>query len=1147
MGSWYSRVLRIGGHVAVLYLFSLGAIAPTVGMAQDMEIGAPCPPRQLRFFTDPEDSLRAERMMDRVVVLAARARQNDDPHSLTEALHAADSLREYIGTLFGDTPHPVGVRALHAVLALQPPGEPEKPIPHERALREYLTRLYPCDTRLGNEIGATLTLHLVGMREFTEAREIGEDNLQRLRGMQDIDSTTILLQERVLGLACQGLIAHDAALVHFQAAIAIAEACGDSVELASILEQMGSSSMALGRFDEAEETLQRRLRLTRTMCHPASESVVSAMNGLVDFYQLTSQRGKAERLAREAIAQVNAPARPASSTGRTFRPDEGVTPSTEHALWINCAMILMENRRDEEAMQCIERSRAAAGRIPSETNRHLTICLSFVTLGKWEQNLARFDRAREYYQRAMVQIDSVSDPDIVRAYRAPIQVFEATLLIDSEASNAEADSLLTLAMPVLEEYYGSDAMQLLMPLASWARACVRTGDTRRAMALIARAAGIARANLPENHFLRGRIQVIEAECALAAGENERAVTVGRDAVRILEPLYDARHHILLDALHMQARCLATQPDTRETAAAMRSLMDATVARVRDAFAFEGEEQQVRVHHTLGMRHLGTIARWARRDDSGPDAPEILMNAMLALKGAVLSENIRLGRILRLRGNEQHILDTLQVLRAQSAAMATRDTHAQSIDATTRHRERIRAVIDSLDGQLRRVHADYRNRREAEDVDWRRLQRSLASDEAIVDYLVVDDPRGSTERVDASARRVLAVVLRASGRPVVVDLCEESAVEKAARAGTSAHMVPLLPHTDRMRDLHRLVFAPLVAHLAGAMTVTIIPDGILHRMPFASLVAEETEGHIRYLDEHYVLQQHASGRDVLASRQRLTTVDTHGEDRFILIGNPAFAGSVTGAASFSMRGWKDLPGTAKELDVLHAVCAEAGISTIRLDRTEASEQAIKALSGHAPRVLHLATHGYFYPVVSPFSPRRRNRDIAEQSAVPDHGDEASPASRPITRRGARGRASIASSGHPLLRSGLILAGANAVWKGTPIDNSADDGVLTAMEVSQLDLTGTELVVLSACETALGDIHTGEGVFGLQRAFLSAGVSTLMMSLWKIDDVATAEFMVEFYRSWLAGASKRDALRAARQRMRARHPDPEIWAAFVLVGE
>jgi len=105
----------------------------------------------------------------------------------------------------------------------------------------------------------------------------------------------------------------------------------------------------------------------------------------------------------------------------------------------------------------------------------------------------------------------------------------------------------------------------------------------------------------------------------------------------------------------------------------------------------------------------------------------------------------------------------------------------------------------------------------------------------------------------------------------------------------------------------------------------------------------------------------------------------------------------------------------------------------------------------------------------------------------------------------------------------------------------------MEVSQLNLEGTELVALSACETALGDIRTGEGVFGLQRAFLSAGVSSIIMSLWKVPDEPTAEFMEHFYRGWLSGMKKGDALRSARRHMRERYSNPRIWAAFILIGE
>lgn len=136
---------------------------------------------------------------------------------------------------------------------------------------------------------------------------------------------------------------------------------------------------------------------------------------------------------------------------------------------------------------------------------------------------------------------------------------------------------------------------------------------------------------------------------------------------------------------------------------------------------------------------------------------------------------------------------------------------------------------------------------------------------------------------------------------------------------------------------------------------------------------------------------------------------------------------------------------------------------------------------------------------------------------------------------------------MIRSGLLLAGANYAWKnGRPISPGADDGILTAYEIAQLDLSQTELVVLSACETGLGDIRGDEGVYGLQRAFKLAGVKYVLMSLWQVPDFQTQELMAAFYYHFLE--EKMDipaALRAAQAELRSRYPDPFTWAGFVLL--
>jgi hypothetical protein len=137
--------------------------------------------------------------------------------------------------------------------------------------------------------------------------------------------------------------------------------------------------------------------------------------------------------------------------------------------------------------------------------------------------------------------------------------------------------------------------------------------------------------------------------------------------------------------------------------------------------------------------------------------------------------------------------------------------------------------------------------------------------------------------------------------------------------------------------------------------------------------------------------------------------------------------------------------------------------------------------------------------------------------------------------------------PMLRSGLALAGANTWLKGGTPPEEAEDGLLTGADVAGLDLAATELVVLSACDTGLGQIHVGEGVFGLRLAFVLAGVKTLIMSLWKVPDSPCQELMVNFYRRLLAGEGRAEALRSAKLELRSKYPDPYCWGAFICQGD
>jgi len=213
----------------------------------------------------------------------------------------------------------------------------------------------------------------------------------------------------------------------------------------------------------------------------------------------------------------------------------------------------------------------------------------------------------------------------------------------------------------------------------------------------------------------------------------------------------------------------------------------------------------------------------------------------------------------------------------------------------------------------------------------------------------------------------------------------------------------------------------------------------------------------------------------------------------------------------------LPGTKAELDAVTAILKKQGYSVNTLLQKDATENAIKANSN--PALLHIATHGYFL----------KDAQSAGGSVFGVNPENAND--------------------NPLLRSGLILANAGNALKGSEegADLSGDDnGILTAYEAMNLNLDGTRLVTLSACETGLGQVKSGEGVYGLQRAFIVAGAEALIMSLWKVDDEATQALMTNFYTQWAKTGNKQKAFKDAQLQLMTKYPDPYYWGAFVMMG-
>lgn len=240
-------------------------------------------------------------------------------------------------------------------------------------------------------------------------------------------------------------------------------------------------------------------------------------------------------------------------------------------------------------------------------------------------------------------------------------------------------------------------------------------------------------------------------------------------------------------------------------------------------------------------------------------------------------------------------------------------------------------------------------------------------------------------------------------------------------------------------------------------------------------------------------------------------------------SPASAQSATssnfqGHDSLSRQGWRYLPESKEEVEFIAGELASAGIPVKLYTGMEGTEASFKTLSGSPVSLLHMATHGFFVP-----NGEARDETYFEQFRLglfPDRSID------------------------PLQRSGLILSGGQRAWLLGNTTDEEDDGILTAKEIADMHFDSLSIVVLSACETALGDIAQ-EGVWGLQWAFKLAGADCMLMSLWEVNDQATSLLMREFYKQLLIGKPKREAVRMAQEKVKAWNPSPYYWAAFLMI--
>lgn len=411
------------------------------------------------------------------------------------------------------------------------------------------------------------------------------------------------------------------------------------------------------------------------------------------------------------------------------------------------------------------------------------------------------------------------------------------------------------------------------------------------------------------------------------------------------------------------------------------------------------------------------------------------------------------------------------------------------------------------------------------ITWKDVQQNLDKDDIAIDFL--DYPLVGTDSV-----MYIALTLKKEyDSPHMLTLFEKKQLKAIS-----------YDNYYTQTDVFDLVWGPLKEELQGVRNIYFAPSGELHRIGIEYLPINKTEN----ISDEYTLYRLSSTRQLAAIPDETKGknnilyggLDYDEKSDAILIDSASIENSVLRSAfnranvdSLSLRNsFEYLEGTKREVDMIAKDMKRHNVPYVYYSGIDGTEESFKHLDGTKPKVMHIATHGFF------LTEEEAGKSKYNRPEIELLTNGFLKVDRPVEDKS-------------MTRSGLLFSGCNHAINHERVPEGEEDGILTAKEISMLDLRGLDLVVLSACQTGLGDIISGEGVFGLQRGFKKAGAKTILMSLDKVDDEATNILMVEFYRNLMNGKTKYQSLRDAQKYLRqvdnGRYDNPKYWASFIML--
>jgi CHAT domain-containing protein len=835
----------------------------------------------------------------------------------------------------------------------------------------------------------------------------------------------------------------------------------EDVYIGELLTRLGSLEQRTGSYERAAANVTRALRVSEKALGRAHPQTIEAIRVLAVVYRAEGEFGKAEPLFEEQVAAIE----------KALGPEH---PLMARAL--GDLSSLHEFRRD-------------------------------------------FAGALAERKRVLAIAERVFTPDDTLLIGAVSNLGDLYSLM---GEYQQAEPLLERALAMAEKKFGPDHYYVSVPMQNLGTIARNTARYERARELLTHAKAIREKALGSLHQETLGLTINIANVYGSEGNYAKALELFREAWERLVKAVGPYHRLSLMALADIAAAYEALGDF-EHSLEYRSRYNEVLEKDIGLNLALGSEREKLAYVRMAEEPVSRTVSLNLREAPGERrARELAALVSLEQKGRVLDAMSGSISALRRRVNpaDGALLDEFAQANAELAKAAlggpgksSAEEYEKRLEALEHRREQVESAISVRSAEFRA---------QAQPVTLAAVSAAIPASAALIEIVLFHpyDPKRWDDAEAFGEAHYAMYVLRREGVSGSRDLGPAKPIDDAVGELRRALRDPRRRDIPELaRALDEKLMRPARALIGDATQLLISPDGDLNLIPFEALVDEQG----RYLLERYSISYLSTGRDLLR-----IAVPRPSKTGVVVIANPYFGEpsgtlladahaakrrSVTTGADLERVYFAPLAGTAAEARAIRALFPEAAVLTGQ----QATKSSLERLE--APRLLHIATHGFYL--------------------------QAPDAKAPAASGSAQNRAIQASAKieNPLLRSGLALAGAN-------LDKSStENGILTALEATNLNLWGTKLVTLSACESGVGEVKNGEGVYGLRRAFFLAGAESMVMSLWSVSDRVTQEMMTAYYTGLKSGMGRGEALRQAQLAMlkRGDRRHPFYWASFIESGD